>query len=172
MQRVLLIDANRRTRRNLRRALGRSHYVTATHSILRGLQLLRKRVFDCAVVRSAQHNAYATALLKWLRQRGACMPVVVVLGAHSGANVDRMIQIGATTVLPWPGQSDRLLAAVSQAVSQTRPAVRCDAYRDAMHSPANSLRLTSQRPPRRRQSTERFRDEHGRSWLRSRLGCG
>lgn len=167
MESLLLIDRNRRTRRCLRALLSSVWDVTATHNIFRAFRLLRDREFDHIVVRTADRDAYALALLQWLHARWTPFPVVVLLGAHTDIDADRLRRLGAWDVMIWPGDSDRLMAAVYAA---SAPSIlrRVGSFAPAVGTIETvSPRLAiAGRNEHRRRGAGRFRDEHERSWLR------
>lgn len=167
MESLLLIDRNRRTRKGLRALLSDAYEVRATHSIFEAFRLLRNHAFDCIVVRTADRDAYALALLKWLRTRWVPIPVVVLFGAHADTDADRLRRLGAADVMFWPGDPDRLTAAVYAAsappvlrrIGSFAPAV------EPIETVSAGLGIAGRNGHRHR-DPGRFRDEHERSWLR------
>jgi hypothetical protein len=141
--------------------------VTATHSIFEAFRLLRSREFNRVVVRTADGDAYALALLKWLRARWMEIRVVVLFGPHADTDAGRLRRLGAVDAMAWPGDPDRLTAAVS-AGSAPRVVQRIGSFVQAggpVEAMSPGLTIAGRNGHRHR-DPGRFRDEHERSWLR------
>lgn len=116
MPALLLLDRCRRTRREVYALLRERYRVFATHSIFAAFKELRRRQVDRIVVRTADGDAFAVALLKWLGLRHRLIPTVVVVGPGSSRDAGLARELGASAVLRAPAPAGRLRAAVASAV--------------------------------------------------------
>lgn len=124
MPALLLLDRCRRTRREVYALLRERYRVLATHSIFAAFKELRRRQVDLIVVRTADGDALAVALLKWLGLRHSLIPTVVVVGPGSSRDAGLARELGASAVLRAPAPAGRLRAAIASAATSGAPHTR------------------------------------------------
>lgn len=150
---LLVIDRNRRTLHRLCRLFAPHYQIVGVPNLFTGFQLLRRRRFDAIVVKSANHDVYAIAVLKWVAQQKMKCPVVVVLGAGTAGDAAMAREYGASAILRWRPSERSLVRAVAEAAA-TPPA-------DSTPRQSGAAGVEAARLP------SRFRDDHAQHWFRS-----
>jgi DNA-binding NtrC family response regulator len=117
MPTLLILDRERRSRRQLYSLLATRFNVVAIHGIFSALRLLRRHTPDVVVVKTSGMDAFAMALLKWVQQQGLHVPTIVLLGRGAGHGASAARQLGAGAVLRWPLDRPKLLGAVAAATN-------------------------------------------------------
>jgi len=115
MATLLILDRERRSRRELYALLATRYRVIAVHGIFAAFRLLRRRALDLVLVKTSGMDAFAIALLKWFQQQGLQVPTIVLMGHGAGHDANRVRQLGAAAVLRWPAGNTELLRAVAAA---------------------------------------------------------
>ncbi len=166
---LLVVDRRRKTRRELRSLLETRYWVLAVHNVFSAFRVLRRRRLDMVLVKSAARDAYAIAVLKWLRLHGVRVPVVVVLESTSSRDARIIRQLGVSSLLRWPVRREELLSAIASAeiapqaagASEERPNARSSASRPVKPGTAtNGATGSSQSISRSAGRSARYRDHH------------
>lgn len=121
MKTLLLVDRDRRTRREIRVLLKARHRVTAVQGISDAFVSIRKHRPDVVLVYSAAKSRLAVALLEGLVYCDERIPVVVLAGPGASNDLAKVRRLGARAALPWPTSYGRLIEAVNSACAAPRP---------------------------------------------------
>jgi DNA-binding NtrC family response regulator len=153
MSALLVIDRNRRTLRKVCSWLSPQYQVVGVPNVFTAFRLLRRRCFAGIVVRSAQYDAYAIAVLKWLEQYQRDHPVVVLLGRGTAGDAALAWRHGASEVLGGNPSRHALCRAVLESLA-ARPS-------NNGHGKRHAEATASGRP------RPLFRNHHEKPWFRA-----
>jgi DNA-binding response OmpR family regulator len=115
MATLLILDRERRSRRELYALLATRYRVIAVHGIFAAFRLLRRHALDLVLVKTSGMDAFAMALLRWFQLQGWRTPTVVLVGRGASRDANVIRQLGASAVLRWPTAGTELLRAVAAA---------------------------------------------------------
>jgi len=121
MPTLLILDRERRSRRELYSLLVTRFEVVAVHGIFAAFRLLRRHRPDLVLVKTSGMDAFAMALLKWFQQQGLQIPTIVLVGHGAGHDANAVGQLGARAVLRWPVRHMELLRAITAADGHANP---------------------------------------------------
>lgn len=119
MATVLLLDRDRRSCRELYSLLQARFAVIALHGTFRAFQYLRHHKLDLVIVKTSGKDAFATAILTWLRELELSIPTIVLIGHAASREVTPVRQLGAKRILHCPLSRDQFLATVAAEIHKT-----------------------------------------------------
>jgi DNA-binding NarL/FixJ family response regulator len=112
MRSLVVIDRQRRTRRELCSLLATRYTVFGVRNIRGVSKLLRKRRPDLLLVNTAAQDGIAIAVLRWIQLFGIQIPTIVLAGRGAAREALLAQRLEASAVLNWPTPFARLLEAI------------------------------------------------------------
>lgn len=109
---ILIVDDDAVFRGVLARSLQRRGYDTVTAASAEEARDLPDVPMAAAVVDLKMTGASGLALVPWLRQRDAHMPILMLTGFASIATAVEAVKLGATQYLAKPADADEVLSAL------------------------------------------------------------
>jgi putative two-component system response regulator len=120
-EKVLVIDDEEMIRKGLRIHLGRAGYeVVEAPGGREAFEILAREIVDVIVCDIKMPEVSGFDLLDFVRERGACIPVVVLTGLPEFETTIRAMQKGAFDYLIKPVKKDTIIVAIEKALRHRR----------------------------------------------------
>ena len=115
MATVLILDRERRSRRELYSLLAAPYAAVAVHGLHAAVRFLRHHRPDLVVVKANGNDELGVTMLLWLGEHGLRIPTIVLLSHGVTGNAGAIRKLGATAILRYPVGNVELLRAITAA---------------------------------------------------------
>lgn len=115
MATVLILDRERRSRRELYSLLATPYAAVAVHGLHAAVRFLRHHRPDLVVVKTNGNDELGVTMLQWLGEHGLRIPTIVLLSHGVTGNAGAIRKLGAAAVLRYPVGHVELLRAITAA---------------------------------------------------------
>lgn len=118
---ILVVDDDVQSLRTLERLLnGRGHEVMPASGGQAGLDILQTRLLDVVIADIQMPGVNGLTLLRWMRDRGIALPVVLMTGYATLDTAIQGLRLGASDYLQKPIKVEELVACIDKLDGSTQ----------------------------------------------------